>query len=69
LELILKINKFQAKNQTLQAKVEILEFQAKNQTLQTKVEILELKAEIHALKENAEQQANYQQVYSIVSAN
>jgi hypothetical protein len=35
-------------------------FQAKNQTLQGKVEILELKAEIRALKENAEQKANYQ---------
>jgi hypothetical protein len=34
--------------------------QAKNQTLQAKVENLELKAEIRALKEEAEQKANYQ---------
>jgi hypothetical protein len=36
--------------------------------LQGKLENLELKAEIRALKQNAEQKANYQ-VYSVFSAN
>jgi hypothetical protein len=44
LELLLQINYFQGKNQTLQAKVENLELKAKNREL----------------KEKAEQKANYQ---------
>jgi hypothetical protein len=57
--LLLPINNFQAKNQTLQAKVEKVELMA-----QEKLANIELKAEIRALKEKEKQQANIQ-VYGI----
>jgi hypothetical protein len=60
---VFQINYFQSRNQALQAKVEKVEFMAKKA-----LENLELKAENRALKENAEQKANYQ-VYPVFISN